>query len=158
MGFPAVLRFTTSFPAALLCLVALACPSLALADVLQMPIGSDFITLPGDAELCGAGPEGFVVDASRKRIRPRNDLKAGYEVTAKVAPHKGSCEASVPVTLIVTGALPVFDPTSVTVAIDAGRIEVSGKYLQGAQIGYAVDGKTGSDVCLEITRDQEERE
>jgi hypothetical protein len=153
-----VLRFLTSFLPALLCLVALACPSLARADVLQMPIGADFITLPHDSELCGPAPEGFVVDASRKRIRPRNDLKAGYEVTAQIAPHEGSCEASVPVTLIVTGAIPVFDPTSVTVAIDAGRIEVSGKYLQGALIGYAADGKTGSDVCLETTRDQEERE
>jgi hypothetical protein len=153
-----VLRFPIHSLSFVVCLGALTSASNARADVLQMPIRSDFITLPNGAELCGAAPEGFVVDASRTRVRPRNDLKAGYEVTAQIAPRKGSCEASVPVTLIVTGAIPEFDPTSVTVAIDAGRIELSGKYLQGALIGYAADGKTGSDVCLETSRDQEERE
>ena len=43
-------------------------------------------------------------------------------------------------------------------AIDAGRIELSGKYLEGARIGYSADGKIGSDICLNVTRDQEERE
>jgi len=136
----------------------LTCPFIARADVLQMPIGSELITLPNDAVLCGDAPSGFVVDASRKRLRPRNDLKAGYEVSAQIAAKQEGCGASTTITLIVTGALPTIDPSSVTVAIDAGRIELSGKYLEGARIGYSVDGKMGSDVCLNITRDQEERE
>lgn len=141
----------------LLWLSLLAVPAVARADVLQMPIGADFITLPYDAVLCG-NADGFVADASRKKLRPRNDLKAGYEVTAQIAPRQGSCEASVPVTLIVTGAIPTIDPSSITVAIDAGRIELTGKYLEGAVIGYAADGKLGSDVCLNVARDQEERD
>jgi len=136
----------------------LAYPLAARADVLQMPIGADSFELPGDVVLCGNPPEGFVVDASRKRLRPRGDLKAGYEVTAQVARDASMCTASTTVTLIVTGALPVIDPSSVNVAIDAGRIEVSGKYLEGAQVGYAADDKIGGDVCLNVSRDQEERE
>ena len=138
--------------------LVLLCPFGARADVLQMPIGADFITLPDNAVLCGNPPEGFAVDASRKRVRPRNDLKPGYEVTAQVAASVAGCEASTTITLIVTGVLPRFDLSSVTVAIDAGRIELSGKYLEGARIGYSADGKIGSDVCLNIAGDQEGRE
>lgn len=153
-----VTRQTSWWVAALGLGLAFATPRAARADVLQMPIGADFFTLPGDAVLCGDAPEGFIADASRKRLRPRGDLKAGYEVTAQLAKDASACASSTATTLIVTGAIPIIDQNSITVAIDAGRLELSGKYLEGAQIGYAADGKIGSDVCLNVQRDQEERD
>jgi len=145
------------FAFALLSIVA--CPLVARADVLQMPLGSELVTLPGGAVLCGDAPEGFVADATRRRIRPRNDRKAGYEATARIAASEAECaDKSATLTLLVTGAIPSLDPNSITAAIDAGRIELSGRYLEGARIGYSADGKIGSDVCVDVTRDQEERE
>lgn len=135
-----------------------AAPFAARADVVQMPIGSELVTLPGDVVVCGEAPNGFLVDASRKRVRPRSDTKPGHEVVARVAPKLDACPAGSSITLIATGALPTFEPNSVTVAVDAGRIEVNGKLLDGVHLGYAVDDRIGSDVCLNVTRDQEERE
>jgi hypothetical protein len=138
--------------------LALAAPGIARADVLQMPAGSDFLTLPGDAVLCGDAPEGFVVDPSRKRVRPRGYLVPGYEATASVAARGNACAETLPMTLIVTGDHPSVDSDSVTVAIDAGRIELRGQRLEGMRVGFKVDDRVGSDVCLNVARDKERKE
>lgn len=130
-------------------------PTTAQAQVLQMPAGADFVALPNDAVLCGNAPEGFLVDASRKRVRPRIDLAPGYEVGAQIAPRQAACTTPTAITLIVTADHPSFDRESVSVAIDAGRIELSGARLQGVRIGFAVDGRIGSDTCLNVTREQQ---
>ena len=85
-------------------------PALAHAWVLQMPAKAEFATLPQGRVLCGPTPEGFLVDASRRRIRPRQETAPGHNVTATLAQHSGACatDAREPATLIVTGELPSF--------------------------------------------------
>ncbi|HMI93205.1 MAG TPA: hypothetical protein VK509_17665, partial [Polyangiales bacterium] len=123
--------------------------------LLQIPDGADFIALPGSAVLCGDVPQGFVVDATRKRLRPRSELAPGYQVAAKIAARANACAEGTAITLLITDDHPSFDPDSVTVAVDGGRIELTGKRLEGVRIGFAADGRIGSDVCLNVTREQE---
>ena len=127
----------------------------AQAQLLQVPAGGDFVALPGDAVLCGDVPAGFVADAARKRVRPRSHLAPGYEVSAKIAARGAACTQAATATLLVTGDHPGFDPESVTVAIDGGRVELSGRQLAGVRIGYEADGRSGSDVCLDVQREQD---
>jgi hypothetical protein len=105
--------------------------------------------------LCGDAPAGFVVDATRRRLRPRSDLSPGYQVPAKIAARANACAEGNAIALLVTEDHPSFEPDSVTVAVDGGRIELIGKRLQGVRIGFAADGRIGSDVCLNVTREQE---
>ena len=133
----------------------LAAASGARAQLLQVPAGGDFIALPGDAVLCGEPPAGFVADAARKRLRPRSHLAPGYEVRATIAPRASACEQASTVVLLVTGDHPSFDVESVAVSIDGGRIELSGKQLSGVRIGFSADGRSGSDVCLDVKREEE---
>jgi hypothetical protein len=131
--------------------------SLAHAWVLQMPAQSEFATLPQGRVLCGPVPDGFLADASRRRLRPKPDTAPGHSMTATLAQHSGACatDAREPATLIVTGELPSFDPSSVTVFLDAGRLELRGSGLENVRIGWSADNKSSSDVCLGVTREKD---
>jgi hypothetical protein len=132
-------------------------PSLAHAWVLQMPAQSEFATLPQGRVLCGPVPEGFSIEANRRRIRPKQDTPPGYSVTTSIAQHSGACatDAREPATLIVTGDLPTFDPSSVTVMLDAGRLELRGNGLENVRVGWSSENKTSSDVCLGVTKEKD---
>jgi hypothetical protein len=141
-------------------LVACAClsPALAHAWVLQMPANSEFATLPQGRVLCGPVPEGFQADASRRRIRSKADVAPGHSVTTSLAQHSGACatDAREPTTLIVTGELPAFDASSVTVLLDAGRLELRGNGLENVRIGWMSETKhDGSDVCVGVTKEKD---
>jgi hypothetical protein len=127
----------------------------AHAWTLQAPAGGDFFELPDDAVLCGAAPEAFVVDATRKRLRPRAEAKPGDTAVIRVAQQQSACAGGVEATLVVTDEHPVFDTGSVVLAADAGRIEVRGERLEGVRVGYVVGDKVGSDLCLNVTQDKE---
>src|SRR5262249_55578324 len=114
---------------------------------------SDFVALPGNAVACDV-PQGFVVDAARKRLRPRVDVAPGYEVTARIAPHASGCPQAKEIALRVTADHPIIEADSVTVAIDGGRIELSGQRLQGVRVGFEADGRSGSDICLAVEKEQ----
>ena len=130
--------------------------SAGAVPLIEVPAGADFIALPKDSVLCDKPPEGFVADATRKRLRPRMGFAPGYEVGARIAPKASACsEGGSAITLLVTGDHPSFDLDSVSVSVDGGRIELSGQRLEGVRIGFAADGRTGSDVCLAVTRESE---
>jgi hypothetical protein len=122
-----------------------------------MPKGADLVTLPQGRVLCGPVPEGFSVDAERRRVRPKDDAPVGHSLNIVLAQNAGSCNgpAVEEATLIVTGDLPSIEPSSVTVALDAGRLELRGEGLEGVRVGYSVDDKSGTDVCLNVTRDRD---
>lgn len=143
----------------LLCLIAagLAMPTAASAWVLQLPVGAEFASLPLGRVLCGPVPEGFSVDAARRRLRPKPDAEPGFSVEVALAQQIGACGSDLqePATLIVTGEHPTIDPSRVTIALDSGRLDVYGLGLEGTRIGWSGDGKVGSDVCLGVTKDKE---
>jgi hypothetical protein len=155
-GASVIRRPTTWSLATFALLAGLWHASTASAQLIEMPLDSEFLTLPGDAVLCDEAVDGFVVDATRRRVRPRMGVAPGYEVSVRIAPRANGCATtSTPITLIVTGDHPSFDLDSVTVGVDGGRIELSGRRLEGVRIGYSADGRTGSDVCLNVTREKE---
>jgi hypothetical protein len=136
---------------------ALALPVTASAWVLQFPVQAEFASLPQGRVLCGPVPEGFSIDAARRRVRPKADAEPGLTADVTLAQNTGACGSDMqePATLVVTGEHPAIEPNSATIALDAGRLEVYGLALEGARIGWSADGKVGSDVCLGVTKDKE---
>ncbi|HEX4354205.1 MAG TPA: hypothetical protein VHZ95_14855, partial [Polyangiales bacterium] len=127
----------------------------AEAWVLQAPKGADYLTLPQNKVLCGPLPEGWESDPTRKRLRPSANADVGQALLVAIA-NEGACGGNVEeATLIVTGDHPSIDPNSVSIALDAGRLELSGDGLEGTRIGFAADGRSGSDVCLNVARDRD---
>jgi hypothetical protein len=137
--------------------VLLLLPGVAQAWTLQMPLKAEFATLPQGRVLCGPVPDGFSIDSSRRRMRPKPDAWPGLTAYVSFAQHTGACatDAQESATLVVTGEHPTIDPSSVTLALDAGRLDVHGSGLEGVRIGWSADGKNGSDVCLGVTRDRD---
>jgi hypothetical protein len=129
--------------------------SSARAWVLQVPQNADFATLPQGRVLCGPVPEGWILDATRKQLKPKPETAVGQTLLVAIAQQDGACSTAAveEATLIVTGDLPVVDPNSVTVGIDSGRLEVRGTGLEGMHIGYMVNDKSGDDVCLNVLHD-----
>ncbi|HKP57016.1 MAG TPA: hypothetical protein VJV78_09860 [Polyangiales bacterium] len=132
-------------------------PGLARAWVLQMPPKSEFVTLPQGRVVCGPAPEGFTVDGSRRKVRPKPDAPSGHTAITMFAQHSGACatEAVEPATLIVTGEHPSIDSSTVTVALDAGRLDLRGFGLEGVRVGWSAEGKSGSDVCVGVTKEKD---
>jgi hypothetical protein len=138
-------------------LVSFAWAHSAHAWVLQVPRGAAFAALPQGRVLCGPTPEGWELDGARRRLKPHATLPIGQSLAIAIAPHAGACKTAAveESTLIVTGDNPTIDPNSVTVAIDAGRLELRGEGLEGIRIGYSGGEKTGDDVCLNVSRDRD---
>jgi hypothetical protein len=138
------------------CTAWLICAS-AHAWVLQIPKGAEFATLPQGRVLCGPIPEGFSMDAARRRVRPKDDAPVGHSLNIVLGQSELACNGAAveEATLIVTGDHPSIDASSVTVALDAGRLEFRGERLEGVNVGYTSDDKTGTDVCLNVTRDRD---
>jgi hypothetical protein len=138
------------------CLSSLICAS-AQAWVLQAPKGGDFITLPQGRVLCGPVPEGWQSDPTRRRLRAQNEADVGSALLVALAPREGECSGpSVEeATLVVTGDHPNIDLSSVSIALDAGRLELRGDGLEGTRVAFSADGKSGTDVCLNVTRDRD---
>ena len=145
-------------PALLIGVWVCAAPCVARAWVLQMPAKAEFATLPQGRVLCGPVPDGFLVDANRRRVRPKQDTAAGAWTTATFAQHTGACatDAREPATLIVTGDLPNIDPKSVTLVLDAGRLDLRGSGLENARIGWSAGHLTGSDRCSGVTKEKDQ--
>jgi len=134
--------------------------------VLQIPLGAQWATFPKGQVLCGPVPAGFEVDVARHRFKPAAEAEAGYSLAVVLAADTSACKSAnvADTTLVVTGELPTIDAGSVTVALDAGRLELRGQGLEGIRISYRalnVDGdikageeaKVGEDVCLNIDRE-----
>lgn len=132
-------------------------PVLAHAWVLQMPAGAEFATLPQGRVLCGPVPDGFAVDVTHRKVRPKPESTPGLAASVTFAPQASECvsEQQESATLIVTGDHPAIDATSLHIALDAGRLDLNGVGLEGTRIGWSADGKIGSDVCTSVTRDKD---
>ncbi|MET0388016.1 MAG: hypothetical protein ABW321_18735 [Polyangiales bacterium] len=135
----------------------LAGASSAHAWVLQIPRGAEFAAFPQGRVLCGPAPDGFAVDAAKRRIKSNAEVAVGQTLAIVLAQSAAACNTAAveDSTLIVTGDHPRIDPTSVTVGIDAGRLELRGDALEGIRIEVSANGKTGDDVCLNVTRDRD---
>ena len=107
--------------------------------------------------LCGSAPDGFIVDSTRTRLRPRESAKPGTTAVARVAQTAQACsaEAGVEITLLVTATHPEIERDSVVLSVDSGRLEVRGRRLEGMRLGVVVGDEIASDVCLQVTRERE---
>src|SRR5207248_174758 len=128
----------------------------ARALTLQAPVGGAPFLLPEDRLLCGTLPEGWTSDGTRRRLRPPADQTPGTSVTVSVGKGTAACSPGIVerATLLLTGPLPTIDPASVTVFVDSARLELRGDALEGARIGWRVGDRTGSDACLNVTKDK----
>jgi hypothetical protein len=131
-------------------------PIRAWALVLQAPVGGDAVILPRDRIACNPLPEAWSADATRRRLRPPAGGRVGAAGSVVLAPTWAACgtNAAEKVTVVTTGALPTIDPSSVTLAIDGGRLELHGEGLEGVRIAWKSGNVAGSDVCLNVTKDK----
>jgi hypothetical protein len=78
----------------------------------------------------------------------------GQPVELQVAPASSGCSGVLEtLTLVATAALPVWEPASVLLAADEGRLELRGQGLAGAQVFWRTkrDARLEREVCLEVT-------
>jgi hypothetical protein len=129
------------------------------APVLQAPVGARLLPLPAGRVLCGAPPEGWQVQADRRALQPPRPAEGaagavvGRAEEVAVAPSAERCAAEgEPLTLLATGPLPEVDASGVLLAADAGRLELRGRQLAGAQVLWGPppggEGEPGREACL----------
>lgn len=122
----------------------------ALGAVVQAPAGGGWLTLPTGHVLCAAPSDGWVVDVSRRKVRPPSSLEAaGRRTEVNAASSAAECSAgrSDELTLIATGRVPRIEPGSVVLQLDAGRLEFEGQNLAGLRIEWKGGKLSGSGVC-----------
>ncbi|HVW24850.1 MAG TPA: hypothetical protein VHC69_05740 [Polyangiaceae bacterium] len=131
--------------------------STASALSIQAPAGGAPITLPADRLLCGNVPDGWTADTARKHLTPPPvGARVGQTTEVTLASTVAGCTNGNgdPATLIVTGPLPVIDVQSVTLSVDAGRLEVHGDGLEGMLVSWRSDVRAGADRCLNVGKDK----
>ncbi|HVU02227.1 MAG TPA: hypothetical protein VHE30_10755 [Polyangiaceae bacterium] len=128
----------------------------ASALTLQAPSGGEAFSLPGDSIVCGVPGAGWSFDSLKKRLRPPPDAAHRGSTIATIALSYAACGTSSAqaVTLVATGPLPTVDPSSVTLFLDAGRLEVRGEGLEGVRFMVAAGTRSSTDVCLNVTKDK----
>jgi hypothetical protein len=71
-------------------------------------------------------------------------------VQLRVAADANAChERTALLTLIGLDAWPSIDPASVVLTADAGRVDITGRYLRGVSMHWRAGDKSGSDACHE---------
>lgn len=127
----------------------------AFALTVQAPAGASELLLPEDRVACEPAPRGWTLDASRRRVRPSADLAPGDSAKLRVAPSALECKGphAETVTLLVTGEIPSIDPASVTLFVNAGRLELRGQGLEGVRVEWQSGPAGGADVCLNVERE-----
>jgi hypothetical protein len=129
----------------------------AEALTLNIPAGSEPVTLPDGATACAPLPAGWTADLSRRRIKPpARAERFGAAVPLTVAPAAGACGAARPstISLVLTGPPPVIEPGSVTVYADEGRLELRGTGLDRAQVRWHSAELSGTETCLGVQSDK----
>jgi hypothetical protein len=135
-----------------LCLLFLLVPTLARAEVIQMPQGGRAVPVGKGRVVCGTLPESWTVENGGRLVRPPAGELGSRSVEARVAIEPSSCSQShETVTFQVTGRWPEIDPGSVVFYPDEGRLELKGQRLGGLQIVWQAGPKTGQDRCLDPT-------
>lgn len=147
-------RGTTCLAAGALVLL-LTTPATALT--LVFPPGGKPGLLPGNRVVCSSPPAGWSVDAQYTRIRPPAEApRLGVAGELRVAPLAEGCsaEGAEVARLVLAGPLPRVHRPGVDVLIDEGRVEVRGNGLAGARVHWQGGDQAGSDVCLDVKKDQ----
>ena len=133
-----------------LCLLALLVPTVALAEVIQMPQGGRPVPIGKGRVLCSQLPEGWSAENGGRLVRPPAGDLGSRSVEARVAIEPSACaQARETVTLQVTGRWPDIDAGSIVFFPDEGRLELKGQRLGGTQIVWEAGQKKGQDRCLD---------
>jgi hypothetical protein len=135
---------------ALLLVLLVLVPTIARAEVIQMPQGGRPVALGKGRVVCSPLPDGWSLEAGARSIRPPGGDLGSRSVEVRVASEGQTCgQARDTVTLQVTGRWPEIDPGSVVFYPDEGRLELKGQRLGGVQIGWQAGTRAGQDRCLD---------
>jgi hypothetical protein len=119
------------------------------AETLEAPVGGKPISL-GHGRVACSNPGGgwTAVGAGLAVEPPSSDQAIGQAVELRVAAERAGCASpSESVTLIAIGEAPTLDPTSVTLDVDAGTLEMHGRGLRGLGVSWRARSTSGVDVC-----------
>jgi hypothetical protein len=131
-------------------LLLLFVPTVARAEVIQMPQGGRPVAIGKGRVVCSPLPEGWALESGARLVRPPSGDLGSRAVEARVAADALSCPQSrETVTLQVTGRWPEIDPNSIFFYPDEGRLELKGQRLGGVQIVWQAGQKSGQDRCLD---------
>jgi hypothetical protein len=127
-------------------------PSLARAEVIQMPQGGRPVPVGKGRVVCSPLPEGWALESGARLVRPPTGDLGSRSAEVRVAPDAGSCgQSRETITVQVTGRWPDIDPSSVVFYPDEGRLELKGQRLGGVQIVWRGGTRGGQDRCLDPT-------
>lgn len=123
------------------------------ATTLGVTLGSPAITLPRGLVLCNDPGSGWVIESGGTRVRPPTDVtQLGHSITVNAAATVGDCgKAPEAITLIAIGSAPQIDPKSVDIAVDEGRVDITGTNLAGSTLSWDAASGSGSDSCISPT-------
>ncbi len=137
-----------------LCLVAalLCLARTARAETLEAPVGGKPIPLGESRVACVANAGGWRMEPGAHFMRPPTlETAVGSVVELRVAPSLTDCpRATASVKLVATAAWPTFDLSSVTLALDEGRLEARGHGLHGVLVTWPNDTGRISDACRDL--------
>jgi hypothetical protein len=138
--------------AAMLGLAAAFFTGVARAETLEAPIGGKPIALGEARVACVANAGGWRTEPGAHSIRPPlTDAAIGNAIDLRVAPALADCpRATSSVKLVATAGWPAFDPTSITLAIDEGRLEARGNRLHGVLVTWPAEAGRASDACRDL--------
>ena len=133
--------------AAVLCVLFL--PSLAHAETLEAPFGGKPISLGHGRVACDKPTGGWSAVGTGLSVQPPDsDQAVGQAVDLRVASERATCgTASETVTLVTLGEAPSLDPTSITLDVDAGTLEMRGRGLRDLGVSWRARSASGADVC-----------
>ena len=125
------------------------------AETLEAPVGGKILPLPEGRVACAATAGTWRVEPGGRGLRPPVvDSAIGGVVELRVAPNAAECaKTTATVKLVATAPWPTFDASSVTLALDEGRLEAKGRGLHGALVTWPVDLTRASDACRDVKVD-----
>jgi hypothetical protein len=119
----------------------------ARAETLEAPAGGAAFELGEGRVICTA-PGGWTIEQAGRKARPPTAASPGTSVDLSVAAAQADCaRKSVAIHVVVTAGWPELDPTSVTLALDEGRLRLRGRNLSGVSISWPAAQGLGQSTC-----------
>ncbi len=126
-------------------------PRRALAETLQIPIGSKPLTLGDGRVACAPPGAGWAIEPASQAhaLRPPvNPDAVGKAVQLKVAASLSDCAtAASTLDLLATARPPTVEPGSVVLQLEQGKVDLRGYRLSGAALAWRNNTTSGVDVC-----------
>ncbi len=133
-------------------LLILAVGSVANAATLQAPAGGAPIPLPAGRVACSDAKDGWTLDAVANTVTPPANAEAGAQSSLPLATSSAECASSKEtLRLIATAPLPTIDPSSVVLALNAGRLEIAGTGLAGLRVSWKTQSRLESNTCVDVS-------